>query len=159
MTEKNLHLVVRFSDTMFGIGNVVSRHNEIVEKHHAVWFGKLGQTIAQRRADALNKQVLQGIPTYLYLVKGNRRKSTAYRAPLLMVARELPEEKVLIPAYYAENDLLQYMKVWMKILQIEPIELSVMDSIKAISSVFPITETLARSSSGYFLVHESKSIY
>jgi hypothetical protein len=157
--DKPFHLVVRFSDTMFGIGDVVALHNAVVVANGAVWFGKLGQTLSLGRIDILNEQVDKKIPTYLYLVKGNRRKSTAYRAPLIWVSREMPKEKSLIPVYYAEKDLIQFMKAWMKIGQIKPIELSAMDKLKAINSVFPIAETLVRSSSGYFLVHESVSIY
>jgi hypothetical protein len=153
------HLVVRFSDTMFGVGDVVTKHNEVTSILGAVWFGKLGQTLAQSRIDMLNDQVEKKIPTFLYLVKGNRRKSTAYRAPLFLLSREIPKEKALIPDYYAEKDLIQYMKAWMKIGKIEPIEMSEMITLKAINSVFPIAETLVRSSSGYFLVHESKSIF
>ena len=143
------HLVVRFSDTMFGVGDVVAIHNAIVKKDGAVWFGKLGQTLSQNRVDMLAKQIEQGILTNLYLVKGNRKKSTAYRANLLAVSKDKPKEK----------KLLQYMQAWMKISQIEPIDMSEMDSLKAINSVYPISETLQRSSSGYFLVHESKSIF
>lgn len=153
------HLVVRFSDTMFGVGDVVAIHNAIVAEHGSVWFGKLGQTFSQNRIDMLAKQIEQGIPTYLYLVKGNRKKSTAYRAKLLSVSKDKPKEKNLIPTYYGKVKLLQFMKAWMKIGQIEQIELSEMDSLKAINSVFPISETLQRSQSGYFLVHESKSIF
>ena len=144
---------------MFDVGDVVAIHNAIVKKDGAVWFGKLGQTLSQNRIDMLVKQIEQGIPTYLYLVKGNRRKSTAYQAKLLAVSRDKLKDKKLIPTYYGEKKLLQYMQVWMKISQIEPIDMSEMDSLKAINSVFPISETLSRSSSGYFLVHESKSIF
>jgi len=159
MNDKPLHLVVRFSDTMFSVGNVTALHNAVVAEHGAVWFGKLGQTISQGRVDMLNKQVEKGIPTFLYLVKGNRRKSTAYRASLMQMSKEIPKENILIPAYYAKKDLLQFMKAWMKIGQIEAIEMSEMDRLKAINSVFPISETLVRSSSGYFLVRESKLIF
>jgi len=158
MREKPYHLVIRFSDTMFGVGDVVAKHNDIVSLHGTVWFGKLGQTLSQGRVDMLNKQIEHGFPTYLYLVKGNRRKSTAYRADLLSVTRDLPKEKALIPVYYSEKDMLHYMKSWMRIGQIEPIEMSLMDSLRTINSVFQIAETLARSSSGYFLVREYKSI-
>lgn len=41
-----LHLVIRFSDTMFEVGDVISLHNKIVEEHGAVWFGKLGGTLS-----------------------------------------------------------------------------------------------------------------
>lgn len=157
--DKPFHLVVRFSDTMFGMGDVVALHNAVVAAHGAVWFGKLGQTFAQGRIDMLNQQVEKKIPTFLYLVKGNRRKSTTYRAPLLLVSKEYPNEKELIPAYYVEKDLIQFMNVWMKIGQIEAIDITEMDKLKANSSVFPIAETLVRSSSGYFLVRESESIF
>ena len=153
------HLVVRFSDTMFGVGDVVAVHNEIASKHGSVWFGKLGSSVSQTRVNMLNKQIEQSTPTFLYLVKGNRKKSTAYRADLLAISRDFPKEKKQIPAYYEEKDLLEFMKVWMKIGKIEPIELSDMRSLKAINSIYPIAETLVRSSSGYFLVHESKSIF
>lgn len=157
--DKPLHLVVRFSDTMFGVGDVVALHNIVVSAHGAVWFGKLGQTLSQGRVDMLNKQLEQGIPTFLYLVKGNRRKSTAYRAPLMQVAKVPPKEPKLIPDYYAGKDLVQFMKAWMKIGVIEPIDLSDMNSLKTINSINTIAETLVRSSSGYFLVHESKSMF
>jgi len=159
ITNAPLHLVIRFSDTMFGVGDVVARHNEIVAAHGAVWFGKLGQTISASRMEMLNQQIAKGTPTWLYLVKGNRKKSTAYRAALQQISREMPTDAALIPAYYAEKDLLQFMKVWLKIGQIESIEMSEMDKLKAMNSVYPISETLVRSSSGYFLVKESKSTF
>jgi hypothetical protein len=159
MDAQIFHLVVRFSDTMFNAGDVIAIHNQVVSQNGAVWFGKLGQPISSQRADMLNQQVERNIPTFLYLVKGNRRKSTAYRANLAQISKDLPKENALIPAYYAEKGLIQYMKVWMKMGQIEPIELSAMDKLKAINSVFPISETLVRSSSGYFLVRESKSTF
>jgi len=155
--DKILHLVVRFSDTMFDVGNVVGYHNEVIENQGAVWFGKLGQTISQLRIDTLNKQIEKGIPTFLCLVKGNRKKSTVYCAPLIFTAKEKPEETALIPNYYAEKGLLKYMKAWMKIGRIESIDPSEMEGLRAISSVYPIAETLAKSSSGYFLVRERKA--
>jgi hypothetical protein len=51
------------------------------------------------------------------------------------------------------------MKAWMKIGPIDAIEMSAMSKLKTINSINPISETLVRSSSGYFLVRESKSIY
>lgn len=159
MNNSPLHLVVRFSDTMFSVGDVVAEHNNLVDQHGAVWFGKLGSPFSLDRIDLLNKQVEQDIPTFLYLVKGNRKKSTAYCANLLFVTRDFPKDKALIPVYYKKKKLIDFMKVWMKIGRIEPIEMDAMGKLKAINSIYPIAETLVRSSSGYFLVHESKSIF
>jgi len=156
--EKPIHLAVRFSDTLFGIGNVVTRHNKIVEQHGSVYFGKMGQPISQLKVDKLNQQIEKRIPTFLYLVKGNRKKSTAYRAPLLHVQKELPSEQNLIPSYYSEKNILQFMKVFMRIGEIKKIEIADLTSLRTISSLYPLTETLAKSSSGHFYVRERTNI-
>ena len=145
---------------MFNVGDVVSLHNEVVEKHSAVWFGKLGGTLSLSRIEMLNKQIEQKVPTFIYLVKGNRRKSTPYKAEIFSVSGDFPKkEKALIPPYYAEKKLLKFMSAWVKIRHIEQVKMSSMKNLKTINSIFPIEETLVRSSSGYFLVHESKSIF
>lgn len=152
-------MVVRFSDTMFGVGEVVAEQNDLVDQHGAVWFGKLGSPFSLIRINLLNKQIEQGIPTFLYLVKDNRKKSTAYCANILLITRDYPREKALIPAYYKKKKLIDFMKVWMKIGKIRPIEMENMSKLKAINSIYPIAETLVKSSSGYFLVHKSQSIF
>jgi hypothetical protein len=160
MLTSPLHLVIRFSDTMFEVGDVVSFHNDVVDKHSAVWFGKLGGTLSLARVEMLNKQVEQKTPTFLYLVKGNRKKSTPYKARIMAVSRDFPKrEKVLIPSYYAEKKLLKFMNAWVKVGQIEQVGMADLKNLKTINSIFPIEETLVKSSSGYFLVHESKSIF
>jgi hypothetical protein len=160
METSPLHLVIRFSDTMFGVGDVIALHNQVVDQHGAVWFGKLGGPLSQSRIDWLNKQVEQKVPTFLYLVKGNRRKSTPYKAEILAVSRDFPQkEKALIPPYYAKKKLLKFMNAWVKIGHIEQVEMADLKKLKTINSIFPIEETLVRSSSGYFLFHESQSIF
>jgi hypothetical protein len=160
MADKIFHLAVRFLDNLFSVGNVVEKHNEVVSKLGYVWFGKLGQTISQNRIDMLNAQIAKSIPTYAYLVKGNRKKSTFYRAKLLGISKELnKDEKKFIPPYYSEAKLQKYITTWMRISEIEPIEASTISRLKAMNSVFQLEETLVRSSSGYFLVYESKNLY
>ena len=145
---------------MFSVGDVISLHNEVVKKQGAVWFGKLGGTLSLSRIEWLNNQIIQKVPTFLYLVKGNRRKSTPYKAKILAVTRDFPkQERALIPTYYAEKKLLKYMNAWFKVGHIEQVEMSDLKNLKTINSIFPLEETLMRSSSGYFLVHESKSIF
>ena len=160
MENTPLHLVIRFSDTMFDVGDVISLHNQIVDKQGAVWFGKLGGTLSLSRIEWLNKQITQKIPTYIYLVKGNRKKSTPYKAMILEVSRDFPKkEKALIPPYYSEKKLLKYMNAWVKIGHTEQVEMADLKNLKTINSIFPLEETLSRSQSGYFLVHESTSIF
>lgn len=160
MNANPLHLVIRFSDTMFDVGDVVALHNDVVNARNAVWFGKLGGTLSLSRIELLNKQISQKTPTFVYLVKGNRKKSTPYKAPIFAISRDFPKkEKDLIPLYYTEKKLIKYMSVWIKVGHIEKIEMSDLKNLKTINSIFPLEETLSRSSSGYFLVHESNRIF
>ena len=152
-SQPNIHLLIRFSDTLIKTGDTISAHNAVVSQAGAVWFGKMGSTIRQEAFDRLNQQVENGISTYIYLVKGNRRKSTAYRAHLIQAAKIVPEaERGMIPAYYQELDLIKYMKAWVKLGEIQPISGSELDQLKVASSVLPIHETLKRSSTGHFVL-------
>lgn len=160
MEPKIIHLVVRFSDNMFSVGDVVTKHNDLVDHYGAVWFGKMGGTLSLSRIALFNNQISRGIPTFVYLVKGNRRKSTPFKAKLLEITRDFPEkEKALIPAYYTEKELLKLMKAWIKMGQITRVDISSLKNLKTINSVIPLEETLALSASGYFLVYESKFIF
>jgi len=62
MGNHPVHLVVRFSDTMFTVGDVVAIHNGIVKEQGAVWFGKLGQTLSQNRIDMICKEFVESVP-------------------------------------------------------------------------------------------------
>jgi hypothetical protein len=53
MEDKVLHLVVRFSDNLFSVGEVTEKHNEVVLKFGYVWFGKFGSTISEKRIEIL----------------------------------------------------------------------------------------------------------
>ncbi|MBL8089338.1 MAG: hypothetical protein JNJ43_03370 [Anaerolineales bacterium] len=159
MPVKNLHLMIRFSDTLYSVGDVVSKHNSVANNCGYVWFGKIGATISQNRIDIINKQIDAGIPTYLFLAKGNRKKLTFYRATLLKVSRKFEDKKKYVPKYYYDTKLIQYMHCWLKVTEIEPIESSALQKFKTVNSVFPLIESMARSSSGYFLVHEDSIFY
>jgi hypothetical protein len=160
MNSRVHHIAIRFSDTLFSVGDVVERHNNIVEIHGAVWFGKMGSAFSASRVEMLNEQIEQEIPTFVYLVKGNRQKSTVYKATIFAVSKEIPKhEKALIPPYYVEKSLLGYMNSWIRIGHIDHIDISFLKNLIAGNSIFPLEETLARSSAGYFLVHQGKSIF
>jgi hypothetical protein len=160
MEPKHFHLVIRFSDNLFSVGDVVSKHNEIVSAYGNVWFGKLGSPLSYRRVDLINNQIMKNLPTSLYLVKGARKKSTAYITSIFEVTRDFPKkESNLIPEYYTEKGIIKFISVWLKIGEIEQIEMSHLKNLRAIHSVFPLEETLAKSSSGYFLVSEGRSVF
>jgi hypothetical protein len=93
-------------------------------------------------------------------VKGNRRKSTAYRASFIIATKSLPkDDKALIPNYYYELDLIKYMKFWVKLASITQIPFKEMAKLRVASSVLPLSETLNKSSSGHFFLVEKNTSF
>ena len=157
-TKTPVHLLLRFSDSLLKDGDTIQEHNEVVGQEGAVWFGKMGVTVSQNHIDILNGQVQDGIPTYVYLVKGNRRKSTAYRGELVLASKTLPEdEELLAPSYYADLGIPKYVKFWVKIKEIMSVDAADLNKMQVASSFSPLGESLARSSSGHFIIREEKT--
>ena len=136
-TKSPVHLLLRFSDSLLKDGDTIEEHNQVVNRDGAVWFGKMGSTVSQNQIDIFTGQVQDNIPTYVYLVKGNRRKSTAFRGELVLASKFLPKgEEHLVPSYYADLNKMQVA-----------------------SSYSHIGESLVRSSSGHFIIREDKMLY
>jgi hypothetical protein len=155
--KSTIHLLIRFSDTLLKTGDTISAHNQVVEREGAVWFGKMGSPVSQNNIVILNGQVEKGIPTFVYLVKGNRRKSIAYRSRLIFALKTLPKtETDLVPTYYAELNIPQYVKFWVKLTKIDLVDFSNLKQMQVASSVLSLAETLVKSSSGHFIIRANK---
>lgn len=153
LEKRPTHLLVRFSDNLFDVGDAIAKHQEVIDQQGNVWFGKLGTQIAQKAIDAINTQIEKKIPIFLYLVKGNRRKSTFYKSRIIMASSVFPKkEKESIPVYYFEKKIVKQMKSWIKISDIELLTDDEIKSLRVKSSVLDIEETLFRSSAGLFYV-------
>jgi len=153
LNEKQpIHLLLRFSDNIYK-GGTIAAHQEVIDQYGAVWFGKMGSTVSQVHIDKLNQQVEENIPTYVYLVKGNRRKSTYYISTLLLASKTLPDDEArLVPRYYADLNISKYVKFWVKLGDFGILEAAELNKMKVASSVLPIGETLYKSSSGHFII-------
>jgi len=157
-TEQPVHLLLRFSDSLLKQGDTICEHNQVVSREGAVWFGKMGASVSQIYIDILNGQIQNDTPTYVFLVKGNRRKSTVYCALLVCATKVQPEEqKHMIPSYYYGLDLIKYMKFWVKLTEITPISFSELEKMRVSSSALPIRESLIKSSTGHFFLVENRA--
>jgi hypothetical protein len=155
--QKPLHLLIRFSDRLLEKRSTIEEHQKVIEQEGAVWFGKMGQPIAQHAIDKLNKQVDDNIPTFIYLVKGNRRKPNAYISNLVLASKTVPEDEIsLVPPYYKELEILRFIKFWAKVTNLQEIDLKDLAKMRVASSVYPLLETLVKSSSGHFYIKEKK---
>lgn len=155
--QQPVHLLVRFSDNLFDVGNAIAKHQEVIQKGRSVWFGKLGTPISHKAIDTIKLQIENNVSSYLYLVKGNRRKSTFYKAKIITLTDKFPKnEKDAIPPYYFEKKIARQMKSWIKITDIQTLESSEVKLLKVKSSVLNLEETLFRSSAGLFYVVQKK---
>jgi hypothetical protein len=152
-----IHLLIRFSDRLLENKGTIEEHQKVIEQEGAVWFGKMGQPISQNAIDKLNMQVEEGIPTFIYLVKGNRKKPNAYISNLVLASKTIPEDEIsLVPAYYKELEILRFINFWGKVTNLHEIDLKDLSKMGVVSSVYPLLETLVKSSSGHFYIKEKK---
>jgi len=155
--KKPTHLLIRFSDRLLENRETIEEHQKVIEREGAVWFGKMGQPVAQHAIDKLNKQVEDNISTFIYLVKGNRRKPNAYVSNLVLASKTILEAEMgLIPPYYKELEIIQFIKFWAKVTNLQKIDLKDLTKMRVASSVYPLLETLVKSSSGHFYFQEKK---
>jgi len=158
--KKPIHLLIRFSDRLLENRNTIEEHQKVIGREGAVWFGKMGQPISQNAIDKLNKQVEENIPTFIYLVKGNRKKPTFFISDLIVASKTIPDEETdLIPKYYEELGIIQFIKSWVKVTNLHEIDISYLSKMGVASSVYPLLESLSKSSSGHFYIKEKKEIY
>jgi hypothetical protein len=83
-TKTPVHLLLRFSDSLLKDGDTITKHNKVIARDGAVWFANMGSSVAQRHIDVFNEQIQEENPIYVYLVKGNDRKSWLASPPKLM---------------------------------------------------------------------------
>jgi hypothetical protein len=155
-TEREpIHLLVRFSDKMGAMTDTMEAHREVILKHRAVWFGKMGKTLAHERVRRMNAQWKQKIPTYLYLVQSGKRNAQVYRGTVLEISRELPlDEKKLIPRYYRDTGLLKFMKLWIKISDIQRMPEGWLNNLYVAGSGSRVSDILHTSMAGLFVIKE-----
>ena len=158
-SKQPIHLLLRFSNSLLKDKDTIDEHNQVVRQSGAVWFGKMGSPVSHNHIDLIIQQIEAGTPTYVYLVKGNRRKSTTYRSRLLAVSATLPAgENQFVPPYYYEMDFTKYMKFWAKMAEITPISFDELSRMRVASSVLPIRETLIKSATGHFILVQNKDL-
>lgn len=151
--NRPIHLIIRFSDAFIKSSTTIAEHQKLIDKHGFVWFGKMGHPILENKSDLLNFQVKNHVPTYIFLVKGRRNKYEIYQAKLILSSRILPEnEKNLVPDYYSIFELYRHIRFWVKVNEIQKVDFSILDNYQVIKSVYPIKESLVKSSSGHFYI-------
>lgn len=143
------HLVVRYSDKF---GATIALHNEVSLLEGSVWFGKMGTGVANRWIAVLESQIALGQDSWLYLTSRNGLKYNFHKARILEILKSDEPPARGLPGYYIDNNLLKQMSCFFRIESLEPCSRSEILKIRLASSGSPITEVLASSMAGLFIV-------
>lgn len=151
-----IHLAVKFSDDLFGVGNVMERHLDVLSQRGHVWLGKFGAAPAQATIDVLTSQVHQDIPTWIWLLGSGSHGRSVYRGEVETVTTDPPEDATLVPAYYSEHGVTRYIGFWMLLRGLVEHDKAVLQRLAVRSSGRLLDEVASRSMSGFFIVSETK---
>ena len=152
-STQDMHVLMRFSGKLFGVGDVIGHHVHVIQREGRVWLGKLGARPGVRTARQLNEQAARGSDTLLYLVRSARGSSEVFRCRILRASFELPQdENSLVPSYYEEKRVRGLVSFWFESDVIERVDSSELDRLIVMSSGQPARWSLRRSMSGFFLV-------
>lgn len=153
--NKPFHLLVRFSNSIITPKDTIEEHKKIIEKYGSVWFGKMGKSLSLEKTEELGVQISRDIPSYIFLVKGNKYKLTFFKGKIKSFALSLPvSEMYLLPQYYSDFDIKKYVKFWVKINEIIPVQIEEFGKLKIKGSILSLRDTLLKSSSGHFYLYE-----
>lgn len=158
MLEKYpIHLIIRYSDNLYKIDDVVSEHTKIIDKNGMVWFGKVGKPLGLPHLETINNQCTSGVPTYLYLIQKVGKNYLTHRGKLIKASRSFPTaQKSLIPKYYYEKEILSLISIWFNLSEITKMDEGYLSNLRVVTSIMTITETLASSMAAMFIVKEVK---
>ena len=152
-----IHILLRYSDKLHGAADVIDAHKCVITDRGSVWFGKLGRTVAHKHVRKVNQQCAEGVATYLYLVQRTRQGYTVHQGDVVRMTRTLPvEQEHLIPQYYSRSNIIEHISLWTELSEIRELESGHLNSVRAVSSVVRMPETLATSMAAHFIVRETE---
>jgi hypothetical protein len=135
------------------LDEIVGRHNAVASVSGAVLFGVRGQSPRQNRIASLIDQVHRNVPTFLYLVQIQSPAIKAFRAPLLWAGNSVaPDERSLIPPYYATLLPEKPVVLWLKVGEFREMPWKRMDSFSMEYTGTPLAHVLLKSMGSVLIV-------
>ncbi|SEF86803.1 hypothetical protein SAMN04487934_104115 [Eubacterium ruminantium] len=136
-------IALRFADNFAPDRGTIIAHNEIIEKHGFVWYGKLGSPVSQK---IINDVLANNTPRILLIHSG---KAARYWTHVDRIQRDLPDIEY-IPEYYRNN--VDSFRTWFKIIRFEEAPKNVLSTCVVSSSKRPLNEVSRCSMSPYFII-------
>jgi hypothetical protein len=151
--HRALHVLIRIGD--LATSGTVALHKEVLERQGSVWFAKFGKTVSTSTVSALNDQIKNAIPTFLYLV--GKHGTLWFKCRLANVRQSAPEDASLIPAYYEKNYAAKHARLWFLATSLESVPADESSQLIVVSSARKATEVMPKSMASLFLVTPNAS--
>lgn len=160
MTSKNatkpkpgLHVAVRYADLFVGGTNTIAEHRKTLAEHGNVWFGKIGRGLGNSTIEALNTQIAESVPTYLYLVTRKDQGYLTFRGRIRRVQTRKPSDyQDAIPTYYDQRELTPRMGLWALLDTLTSVNAAHQAELFVATSGQPLGTTLNLSMAALFLI-------
>lgn len=136
-------IALRFGETFAPEDGTIQAHQEMIEKHGFVWYGKLGNPISV----AVVRDLMEPDDPKLLLIHSG--SSNRYWLHIEKVQRETPDAEN-IPAYYRQK--VEDFGCWFKVTEIEPAKKTVMSECVVRSSGKSLSLASRHSMSPYFII-------
>jgi hypothetical protein len=149
-TDVKRDIVLRYTDKYEDI-DTIREHAAIAKEQGAVWIGKIGRGIGSGTVKKFREQC-STTETKLYMVRRVKSEYECYESKLLDIAEDLPsKEKSLIPQYYKDNNVTNFVTLWLKVDGFK-----LLDSKKVKALVVPsglnLTDALQKSPASIFFL-------
>lgn len=106
-----VHFLLRYSDGLFG-ADTIGEHDKMAKQHGYCWFGKFGLGISGKIVEYAQRQLSEGIDTFVYLGTGARVTHVASVIGLLGGGDQVrAPESTKVPEYYRTA----WCKAWFKL--------------------------------------------
>ena len=136
-------IALRFGDNFAPPEGTIAAHQAVIDEHCAVWWGKLGNVVAQGNVNA----VLSADDPMILLIHSGRQDR--WWAHIDRAQRERPKDD-LIPSYYAQ--VIDKFHCWFRVKSFERAEDDVMTKCVVPSSGRILSSASRRSMSPFFVI-------
>ena len=137
-------IALRFGEHFSPECGTIAANQEVIDELGYVWYGKMGNPVAERIVNELKEQE----DTVILLI--NSGKVERYWAHVSEIVKQTPEKKG-IPAYY--RDLTDKFKTWFKVTRFENAPKNIMSKCYVASSGNTLGEVSKHSMSPYFIIN------
>ncbi len=134
--------------------NTIDEHSRIIQDQGAVWLGKAGRGLSADTITKLNNRAKAGEHARLYLTVRRGANYETHSARIVAASADTPSssESKLIPKYYRDENLLNFVSLWFKLTDLKPVGAKEFGKLTVASSGLELEEALRKATANLFFV-------